>query len=159
MRRGPLREVLLWTILVAGAIWVVLNAIVQIRFVWFTGRFASVPSSVFIGLRLLRGSRTRSSSLRLAPTSRCGSPSARTPAEDRRLRAFSPEKDEGLGAYPPRNPNRYRPCKAAARFSITRIYSFRSSRRQPLAIGCQICSGVLDVAHFTSRVTKSTPDR
>ena len=55
VRRGPLREVLLWTILVAGAIWVVLNAIVQIRFVWFTGRFASVPSSVFIWAQAVAG--------------------------------------------------------------------------------------------------------
>jgi hypothetical protein len=55
VRRGPLREVLLWTILVAGAVWVVLNAIVQIRFVWFTGRFASVPSSVFIWAQAVAG--------------------------------------------------------------------------------------------------------
>lgn len=55
VRRGPLREVLLWTILVAGAIWVVLNAIVQIRFVWFTGRFASIPSSVFIWAQAVAG--------------------------------------------------------------------------------------------------------
>lgn len=49
VRRGPLREVLLWTMLVAGAIWTVPNAIVQVRFAGLsTGRFASSPSSVFI---------------------------------------------------------------------------------------------------------------
>jgi hypothetical protein len=32
VRRGPLLGVLLWTTLVAGAIWVVLNAIVDIHF-------------------------------------------------------------------------------------------------------------------------------
>jgi hypothetical protein len=31
IRRGPLLGVLLWTGLIAGAVWVVLNAIVQIR--------------------------------------------------------------------------------------------------------------------------------
>jgi hypothetical protein len=31
VRRGPLLGVLLWTALIAGAVWVVLNAIVQIR--------------------------------------------------------------------------------------------------------------------------------
>jgi hypothetical protein len=31
IRRGPLLGVLLWTALMAGAVWVVLNAIVQIR--------------------------------------------------------------------------------------------------------------------------------
>jgi hypothetical protein len=31
IRRGPLLGVLLWTALIAGAVWVVLNAIVQIR--------------------------------------------------------------------------------------------------------------------------------
>jgi hypothetical protein len=31
IRRGPVLGVLLWTALIAGAVWVVLNAIVQIR--------------------------------------------------------------------------------------------------------------------------------
>jgi hypothetical protein len=56
VRRGPLREVLLWTMLVAGAIWVVLNAIVQIRFTGLaTERFRSVPLGVFIWAQAVAG--------------------------------------------------------------------------------------------------------
>ena len=56
VRRDPLREVLLWTALVAGAIWIVLNAIVQIRFAGIgTELFTSGPQGLLIWLQVAGG--------------------------------------------------------------------------------------------------------
>jgi hypothetical protein len=53
VRRGPLLGVLLWTTLVAGAIWVGLNAIIDIRFAggFAADSFSTEPHKLWIWLQ------------------------------------------------------------------------------------------------------------
>ena len=53
IRGGPLLGVLLWTALIAGAAWVVLNAVVQIRYA--TGSPDVFSSNIWIWLQAVGG--------------------------------------------------------------------------------------------------------
>jgi hypothetical protein len=74
-RRGPLLGALLWTAIIAGAVWVVLNASIQIR----TARayediFSSEgPAEFWVWMQVVAASRTPSFSSPSAPTFCCGS--------------------------------------------------------------------------------------
>lgn len=118
------------------------------------------------GLRLLRGSRTRSSSLRLAPTSRCGSPSRGLPLRIDDSASTRSERGEAGGPThrpppcgPLTTPHRVRPSRRSGEWNPAgRTGPAYLSPRSPTSVGGVSGRG-LDGPTLSPRQSFSRGDR